>query len=64
MGSSTSPLAGMPATSVPLVDINRLVAAYYEERPDPSDPGSTSRVGDLTRTAADQCGGSVVADPA
>jgi len=38
MGSSTSPLAGMPATSVPLVDINRLVAAYYEERPDPSDP--------------------------
>jgi phosphoglucomutase len=38
MGSSTSSLAGMPATSVPLVDVDRLVAAYHEERPDPGDP--------------------------
>jgi phosphoglucomutase len=38
MSSKMSPLAGKPATSVPLVDIDRLVAAYYEERPDPAEP--------------------------
>src|ERR1700752_738435 len=30
-----SPLAGEPATSVPLVDIPQLVTAYYIEVPDP-----------------------------
>jgi phosphoglucomutase len=33
----------MPATSVPLVDVDRLIAAYHEERPDPGDPAQ--RVG-------------------
>ncbi|MBA8888758.1 phosphoglucomutase [Dokdonella fugitiva] len=38
MSGGASPLAGLPATSVPLVDVDRLVAAYYEERPDPAIP--------------------------
>ncbi|WP_395683563.1 phosphoglucomutase (alpha-D-glucose-1,6-bisphosphate-dependent) [Dokdonella sp.] len=36
--SGASPLAGKPATSIPPVDIDRLVAAYHEQAPDPSDP--------------------------
>lgn len=31
-----SPLAGQPAASHPLVDVAKLVAAYYTDRPDPS----------------------------
>ncbi|HEY3383962.1 MAG TPA: phosphoglucomutase (alpha-D-glucose-1,6-bisphosphate-dependent) [Vicinamibacterales bacterium] len=31
----TSPLAGQPAPASTLVDLSRLVAAYYDERPDP-----------------------------
>jgi phosphoglucomutase len=38
VSGGASPLAGLPATSVPLVDVDRLVAAYYEERPDPAIP--------------------------
>jgi phosphoglucomutase len=33
-----SPLAGKPATPAMLVDVPRLVTAYYTERPDPSVP--------------------------
>ena len=32
------PFAGQPAPSELLVDVPRLMAAYYSERPDPSDP--------------------------
>jgi len=34
-----SPLAGKPAPSAMLVDVRRLVSAYYTELPDPSNPG-------------------------
>jgi phosphoglucomutase len=34
-----SPLAGKPADTGALVDVPRLVSAYYNERPDPSVPG-------------------------
>jgi phosphoglucomutase len=34
-----SPLAGQPATAAPLIDVARLIDAYYKNRPDPSDPG-------------------------
>ena len=33
------PLAGQPAPAERLENVPRLVAAYYSERPDPSDPG-------------------------
>jgi phosphoglucomutase len=36
---AVSPLAGQPADASQLVDISRLVAAYYDERPDPGEPG-------------------------
>jgi phosphoglucomutase len=36
---SASPRAGQPATPDMLVDVPRLVAAYYTERPDPAVPG-------------------------
>ncbi len=32
------PLAGQPAPASMLVDVPRLLAAYFDERPDPSDP--------------------------
>jgi len=32
------PLAGQPATTKPLVNVPRLVTAYYAERPDPNTP--------------------------
>ncbi|MBB3228645.1 phosphoglucomutase [Luteibacter sp. Sphag1AF] len=38
MSSSISALAGKPATSAPLVDIPRLLAAYRDLTPDPSVP--------------------------
>ncbi len=38
MSAKASPLAGKPATSIALVDVVRLVAAYHEETPDPSEP--------------------------
>jgi phosphoglucomutase len=34
-----SPLAGKPAPSAMLVDVPRLVSAYYTEVPDPAIPG-------------------------
>jgi len=39
------PLAGKPATSDLLVDIGRLEKAYYENRPDPSNPIQLVRFG-------------------
>ena len=33
-----SPLAGKPAPAEALIDVDRLVAAYYDRRPDPSNP--------------------------
>jgi phosphoglucomutase len=38
MSSGMSPLAGKPATSAPLVDVQRLLAAYAELKPDPAEP--------------------------
>jgi phosphoglucomutase len=38
-GPRISPLAGKPAEPSLLVNIPRLIAAYYSERPDPSVPG-------------------------
>lgn len=38
MGSTTSPLAGKPATSAPLLDVTALLAAYADLRPDPAEP--------------------------
>jgi phosphoglucomutase len=38
MSASISPLAGEPAKSGELVDVAKLIAAYYERRPDPSVP--------------------------
>ena len=40
----TSPLAGKPATPAMLVDVPRLVTAYYTEVPDPSRAGTAGRV--------------------
>jgi phosphoglucomutase len=31
-----SPLAGQPATALPLLDVSRLLAAYFDSRPDPT----------------------------
>ena len=33
------PLAGQPAPSELLVDVAKLIAAYYDDKPDPNDPG-------------------------
>jgi phosphoglucomutase len=33
-----SPLAGKPAPPEALIDVDRLIAAYYDRRPDPSNP--------------------------
>lgn len=33
-----SPLAGTPAPAEALIDVDRLIAAYYDRRPDPSNP--------------------------
>ncbi|MEO5561618.1 MAG: phosphoglucomutase (alpha-D-glucose-1,6-bisphosphate-dependent), partial [Dokdonella sp.] len=38
MGTQISDLAGKPATDAPLVDVVRLVAAYYSVKPDPANP--------------------------
>ena len=38
MSTNISPLAGQPAKSAPLVDIAKLIAAYYSLRPDPAVP--------------------------
>src|ERR1700733_12501228 len=38
MSTSVSPLAGKPARDGELLDVAKLVAAYYERRPDPSVP--------------------------
>ncbi len=42
MSNSISPLAGQPATAAPLVDVPRLIDAYYQVKPDVSVP--TQRV--------------------
>ena len=34
----TNPLAGKPAPKDLLIDVSRLEAAFYETKPDPSDP--------------------------
>ena len=39
-----NPLAGKPAPAASLVDIPRLITAYYSERPDPGDRRATSRL--------------------
>lgn len=36
MGTNISPLAGKPAQAAQLVDIDKLLAAYFEVKPDPS----------------------------
>ncbi len=36
MNSRVNPLAGQPAPAAALVDVPRLITAYYSERPDPS----------------------------
>ena len=38
MGTQISPLAGKPASSAPLVDIDQLVDAYYSVKPDWQQP--------------------------
>jgi phosphoglucomutase len=38
MSANISPLAGQPAQSAPLVDVAKLIAAYYRLRPDPAVP--------------------------
>lgn len=38
MSAKDNPLAGKPATSIPLVDVDRLVAAYHDDAPDPAEP--------------------------
>lgn len=38
MSANRSPLAGKPARSVPLLDVDRLIAAYHEDSPDPGEP--------------------------
>src|SRR5215470_19964016 len=38
MSAAISPLAGQPAGEAQLVDIRKLVAAYYELQPDPANP--------------------------
>ncbi len=38
MSTKISPLAGKPAPPARLVDVSKLVAAYYDQRPDPSVP--------------------------
>src|SRR5512141_1959510 len=57
MATQISPLAGKPAPSSLLVDVPRLVTAYYTEQPDPSVPAervafgtSGHRGSALTRT--------------
>jgi phosphoglucomutase len=41
-----SPLAGKPTKPEMLVDVPKLVTAYYAETPDPSDPARMLVVGD------------------
>jgi phosphoglucomutase len=38
------PRAGQPAVASDLVDVPKLIAAYYEERPDPDRHVGTSRL--------------------
>lgn len=37
--STRSPLAGKPAPKEILIDVEKLIRAYYEQKPDPGDPG-------------------------
>ena len=39
MSAGISALAGHPATEAPLLDVKKLIDAYYNRRPDPSVPG-------------------------
>jgi phosphoglucomutase len=36
---NANPLAGQPAPSDVLVDVEKLIAAYYDDKPDPNEPG-------------------------
>ncbi len=38
MSQKISPLAGKPATAAQLVDVDKLIAAYYDVKPDPKNP--------------------------
>lgn len=38
MSTHVSPLAGQPAPTSVLLDVDKLVAAYFAERPDPTVP--------------------------
>src|SRR5262249_741398 len=38
MSGTTNPLAGHPASEAPLVDVEALIGAYYDARPDPAVP--------------------------
>ena len=44
MAEKISPLAGKPAPASLLVDVARLIAAYYGEKPDPAIAAQTQRV--------------------
>ena len=52
----TDPRAGQPATSADLVDVARLVTAYFTVHPDPEDPaqrvafGTSGHRGSATRS--------------
>ena len=39
MTAKANPKAGMPAEPSMLVDVTKLITAYYKESPDPSIPG-------------------------
>ncbi|HUP03924.1 MAG TPA: phosphoglucomutase (alpha-D-glucose-1,6-bisphosphate-dependent) [Bryobacteraceae bacterium] len=43
--ANVNPQAGKPAAAANLVDVARLITAYYEERPDPAEPEQRVRFG-------------------
>ncbi len=47
MGATLNPLAGKPAPNKTLIDVPRLITAYYTEFPDPSVPAQRRGVRDL-----------------
>ena len=42
--TETNPAAGKPVDSADLVNVPRLVTAYFASKPDPADPAVTERV--------------------
>ena len=53
---SISELAGLPADPSSLVDVEKLVGAYYELRPDPSVPGQRVAFGTCSRPPGSSAG--------